>query len=360
MSLTFTAWTPQYEYIGALRFARAEFAKRQNAIGRCSITGVHDIDVSQLVRDAILVGTYTEAQVIQRTLWFVRRRERVTQSKTNTTSLVLVDENHLLRRRIIAYPAGSANSSKTDQASALMAAFVREQFVTATDTGRNAPLLVPDPLPYGSTQPVSFAHDLLIDALGEICDTEADLGNWMGFGVEPTNWDGPGMSGLGLTFRVYGGVRGVDRTQGPPLSAAAGSLQSVRVTDDWTDEATRVYVGGAGDRERRLVGIATRSDVGGLGPFGLIEDWRDATNIKTSNYLATKARAELYARRARTLYTAPIAFGAGLRWGEDIGFGDSLPIDAAGTITTGRLTAYGMECDADKGTVVSAVVEGEL
>lgn len=361
MGLDFTAWTPSYDYIGALTFETADLFRRQNDVGFGSLTGVRGVDTSQLIRDAILVASYSEGgEELDRSLWLIRKRTRVIQSRTTTTGLLVVDLNHLLKRRIIAYASGSSQSSKSGAASAVMIDFVRQQFTTATDTTRNAPLLVPDATAGGSTQQVAAAHDNLIDALRDVCATELLRGTWLGFGVSPANVDGAGIAGLGLTFTAYANQAGVDRRDQLALSATAGSLRDITIEDDWSNEATRVYVGGSGQQAARLVAQETRADVGQLGPFGLIEDWLDATNISTSTYLQTKAEATLQERVARTRYRAPIAFGSALRWGRDIAFGDRFLVDVDDLLVDGRVTEYGISADSDNGTAVDAVVEGYI
>lgn len=361
MGLSITAWSPFYGYLGSLDFETADLFRRQNDVGFGSLTGVRGVDPVLLTRDSLLVASYAEDGVdLDRSLWLVRRRTRVIRGRTTTTGLLVVDPNHLLKRRIIAYASESAQALKTGVASALMVDFVRQQFTTATDTTRNAPLTVPDSVAGGSSQSVAAAHDTLLDVLNKIAAAELLRGLWLGFGIAPSNLDGLGIDGLGLTFTVSADQTGVDRRGELSLSSAAGSLQQLTIEDDWSDEATRVYVGGAGQKAARLVATETRDDVANLGPYGLIEDWIDATNISTMTYLQTKAEAELQERVARTRYKAPIAFGADLRWGRDLGFGDRMYVDVDNLLVEGRITEYGISADADKGTVVDATVEGYI
>jgi len=361
MGLSFTAWTPYYGYIGALDFETADLFRNQNDVGFGNLTGVRGVDPVLLTRDSLLVASYSEDGVdLDRSLWLVRKRTRVIRGRTTTTGLIVVDPNHLLKRRIIAYASESAQALKTGVASAVMVDFVRQQFTTATDTTRNAPLLVPDAIAGGSSQSVAAAHDTLIDVCNKIAATELLRGTWLGFGVTPTNLDGAGIDGLALTFSVYADQAGVDRRDQLSLSAAAGSLQELVIEDDWSDEATRVYVGGAGQKAARLVAQQTRADVADLGPFGLIEDWIDATNISTTAHLTTRSEAELQERVARTRYKAPIAFGADLRWGRDLSFGDRMYVDVDNLLVEGRITEYGISADSDRGTVVDATVEGYI
>lgn len=361
MGLTFTAWTPYYEYLGAIEFEAAELAQRQNEVGTGLVTGVRGVDPGRLGRDAILVSSYADdaADVVLREAWLVRRRQRRTESRTTVVDLQLRDLNHLLTRRIIAYYAGSAQAAKTGTASQLMVDFARQQLTTATDATRNAPILIPDADAFGSTQSVACSRDNLIDVLRDIAEAEAQRGTWIGFGVSAATVDGIGVDGLAPTFRVYQDLRGVDRRNEISLSAEAGGLSTITVDEDWTTEATRSYIGGAGEGAARMVAQAERADLGVLGPFALIENWLDATNIKTASYLTARADAELRTLTARARYQASIAFSSGLRWGRDIGFGDRLYIGVDDVLADGRVDAYSIK-SSNAGTVVSAVVEGYL
>lgn len=362
MGISLTLWTPDYGYIGAMEYESAEIGQREREIGKGGISGARGVDPQAFfTRDALVVATvYDRGAPDQRTLWFVRRPMIETVSRTDTVSCSLVDANDILRRRIIAYAAGSSQSQKSMQAAAMLVEMVREQFTTATDTTRLAPLTVPDAPAYGSTQQQSFAHDTLIDALRDVCQTEIERGTWLGFDVAPANFDGAGIAGLALTFNVLAGLRGIDRRGQLLLSAATGSLKKVKRWIDYRDEATRVYAGGAGQEEARVVASATRADVSDLGPFGLIEDWIDATQVKTASYLTAKAEAELQERTARWQFSAPIAFGSDLVWNRDIGYGDIVSVEIDDRIVDARVEAYGASRDPERGTQIEAVVEGYL
>ncbi len=364
MGLEFTLWTPEYGHVGTLDYETADISQREREVGVGVITGIRGVPLEALVRDAILISTYSDGQFVDangRAAWFVRGpRKREIVSRTERISVGLRDANHIAARRIVDYASGSSQATKNAQASAMLVEMVREQFTTATDTSRNAPLLVPDALAYGSTQLQSFAHDSLVDALRDVCLAEIERGNWLSWGIVPTNPDGAGITGLGLTFQVFGNARGVDRRGQLSLSAYTGSLSKLTIVDNWSEEATRMVVGGSGPGAARLVERATRSDLSTLGPFWLVEEWLDATNISTQSYLQAKAQAELRARTGRSSYSAEIAFNSDLRWGREITYGDLIPVEVDGVLRDARVEAYSVRRDQDGGTQVTASVEGYL
>lgn len=254
-------------------------------------------------------------------LWLIRRRQRQLQGKKRSIVVRALHANTLLRRRIIAYDSGTANTSKTGAADDLMKAFAREQLTTATDTTRNLPTAlfsVQADTSLGPTIHKAATRRNLLAVCQELSNAATEAGTYVGFEV--------GAVGTGaLELRTYVGQRGVDRrstTEQPLILSVDASLGDIEADEDWTNEVSSVYAGGQGEGSDRAIGTATDSGIIGSSPFGLIEDFYQDNQTSDQQQLDDDAASQLHAQRARVLISASVndipgaTFGLHYDWGD--------------------------------------------
>ena len=273
---------------------------------------------------------------------------RVQQSSTNRERLIrieAVDWNDLLRRRIIAYYAGSAQTGKTDQADDLMKALVRENLgASASDySGDTARALAasrftvePD-LSLGPSLTKGCAwRETLLDVLRDIADASLTAGTWLGFDVV-------GSIGAPPEFRTYIGQRGTNRRDKMvALSEETGSLANPVLTTDWMEEKTAVYAGGRGEEDDRIIQTALDTERIGQSYWGRNEAFVYSQADTAAPALAD-ARAKLSGSRPRLTFAAEFVDGAGVRYGRDIGFGDQVYASAFDRTFSCRVNAVDLE-----------------
>lgn len=283
----------------------------------------------------------------QRAWQIVRRQKIVGERGVRHIRISAVDGNDILRRRIVDYSAGSANTSKTDYADDMCKDIVRENFVSATDTTRNL-----DSSLFGVMADVSAAASIsksftrrnVLTTLQEIAEASRQAGTYLAF---DTVW-----TGSLYEFRTYTGQRGVDHTadSGDPVFVGPdfGNLTDVEYEDDWEDEITRVIAGGQGEGAARQIARATDSTRAGESPFGLSEDFAQENNTADSTQLADEADAALRAGRPRRIFGGKFVETPGTIYGLHFGFGDIVPAQIDGEKIDCRIDAVHLSVQGGK------------
>jgi len=189
---------------------------------------------------------------------FVRQVERTYSGGQTVVRLSGPDYNDLLRRRIIAYFAGTAQARKSAAAADdHMKAFVRENLgASVVDTDRNVTaqgFTVEADLSAGTSLTKSGAWDQLEAVLRELYESSRRTPATAAFyGIVPLG------SGYDMQFRTRIGQWGQDHrypdgTDGAVVFAIErGNLDNVRAIYDAADEINYVYGVGEGQLENRL------------------------------------------------------------------------------------------------------------
>lgn len=307
-------------------FESFDCALVENDIGRLVLTLPVSYNPELFLKDsriAVYRGASGRAPtLLGNALWFVRRRRRVLNDKRRSLAIHAVHANDLLRRRIVAYDAGTPETSKTDQADDMAKAIVRENFVSATDTARNLSSALFSVAPDVSAAPSlskAFTRRRVLAVLQELAQAAAQAGTYMGFEVwAPTE--------SSLEFRTYTKQRGADRRVSTSnaliLSAETGTLGEIELDEDWADEATYVYAGGQGEGADRAIGTASNTTAIGESPFGRIEDFYQDNQTSDQTQLDDDADNALYAQRGRRIFSASVSDTSGAALGVHYDWGD--------------------------------------
>lgn len=254
---------------------------------------------------------------------------RQAQSAGRTTSLRAFHANDLLRRRIVAYAAASAQADKAaNEADDMMKDIVDENFsASATDVARRLSagyFTIQGDLSDGASIAKAFSRRIVLNVLQELAQASAAAGTYLSFDVV--------NAGGGIQqFRTYTGQRGNDhRQQGgsPPLliGPAYGNLLDAAIEFNHEGEVTYVYAGGQGEEAARAIGTASDATRIALSPFGRREQFIDARMTDDATQLSDEADAALQAGTYKIILSGNLQDTDGFVYGVDYAWGDYLTI----------------------------------
>lgn len=287
------------------------------------------------------------------TRWFIRRPSRkLTLGGQEYIQIYAEDANTLLKRRVVAYYAGSSQSTKTGNADNLMKAIVRENMgSTASDYSGSAAarqlssslFSIQADLSQGASVTKSFAYRDVLSVLQELANASIQAGSYLAFDVFS-------IAGGTFEFRTYSGQRGVDHrwpsgSNPVILDPQFGNLGDIDQTDDYSDARSFIYCGGQGEGTARIIQTATDATLAGLSPYGRFEAWQDARQSESSASVLAEAQAELWSRRAKKTFEGTILETPAVRYGVNYGFGD---------IVTARYRGQQYDCRVDAVQITKA------
>jgi hypothetical protein len=215
--------------------------------------------------------------------------------------------NELLERRIIAYPAGSSYTSKTDEADDMIKAYASQNMGTGVvladrdggttygaQTDISALVAVQANLGLAPSITDASTRRRLDRVIAELSQTAATQGTYLVAEIVPS-----GAQGRSLELRTYVNQRGVDRRAGTPqaliFSEDRGNIENVTVRELHREEATVVIAGGQGEGAARAIEVAIDSARLSASPLNRRELFIEDTNVTSSAVLLAKAEAALRA-----------------------------------------------------------------
>lgn len=264
-------------------------------------------------------------RLVGNTTWLVARRQRmVNRNYEQLIRITAVHPNVLLAARVVAYDEESAEADKTDLADDMIKAYVRENFLTATDATRNwaaAHFAVEADVGAAPSIAKAASYRTVLTVCQEIAAAATQAGTYTGFEVFSPTETGA------YTLRTYTGQRGTDRssTGNAPLILALtkGSLNSVELDEDWTELVTAVYAGGSGKKSERLVSSpALDSALIAESPYGRVEWFQNASGVDDTAVLDDEAARTLREKRPRTLFTGDVVDTEYATFGDEYDWGD--------------------------------------
>lgn len=238
------------------------------------------------------------------------------------------DGVHLLKRRVVAYAAESAQAQMTDQADDMMKEIVRDNLTTdCVDTDRNWTangLTVAGNVALGPSLTLGFARRNVLDVLRDLADASRQAGTYLYFDMVPTVGSG---GTIGFDFRTYTGQPGKDRTGADQLVFGKewGNLNGASLEYNFSDEITVCYAGGQGTGADRTVEEVEDTTRSGASPWGRIEGFTNASGLSSSSdaYVAA-GQAALMAGRPKLRFTGTLVetdncrFGVHWNWGDKV------------------------------------------
>jgi hypothetical protein len=248
-----------------------------------------------------------------------------------TLTITGVDGNDLLRRRIVAYAAGSAQAEMTDQSDDMCRAIVIDNLGSDALTARQISstyLSMALENSDGISLTKGFAYRNVLTVLQEIADIAATAGTpvyWHMVDVAPAQWE----------FRTYTKQPGMDHTfpagNNPVLLGLEyGNLAEPTLVMDYTTEINYVYAGGQGEGEARIIQTAEDTARSGRSLFGRCEAFADARNEDQTAGVLAAAQQMLADGRPRLRFAAKIVESVGTRYGIHWRWGDRVTAMYAG------------------------------
>jgi hypothetical protein len=282
------------------------------------------------------------------TFWLVRKYQRDQDARLLT--VYGQTANTLLRRRIVANRPGSDEAAKYGPADDLIHEVVSEQFTDAgllniSERDWSSVLDFGTSASGGETVRRSFAYKGVWDVCVSLCEDSWEKGTWLGFDVIA---DATSPYTGNPTLNTYPGQRGRDRTASVVLSRLRGNIDQIADTIDYENETTVAYIGGPGEGRYRQV-EAVSIDALITEQFGLIEDFKSATQQSGIVAVANEAFALLREQRATTTLACRVLDVPGSRYGVDIFPGDLVTYYESedGTTYTGRVNSVSISADSD-------------
>lgn len=247
-------------------------------------------------------------------------------------SLSAEDLMTILKRRIVDYASGIAQSDKSTNIDLIIRQLINENLGPgATNAQRtlngamldwsanNVPFYVEVPLGQLGVSMTRASYQNLWDVIKEQCDVSAQRNVYCAMRLDFT----PGNDSI-LCHLVVGPTGG-NRTRfsGNPLilSEQDGSLKDVVIVRDYTSEYNVVRLGGAGEGANRILGWAYDSKRALAGPFTWTEFFLEDTQIDNPSLAAIRADAALRNGRPIIRFTGAVSETDKVRYGLDYRLG---------------------------------------
>jgi hypothetical protein len=262
--------------------------------------------------------------------YFVRRWIFETRSGEESITISGPDTNDLLRRRIVAAFAGSAQASKTDLADDMMKEIVTEAIADGVaptpDAGTRAwsDLTIAADLGNGPTITKAFSFDQLLTPSGQgvlpkLAKAARAAGTEVFFDIVPNVVSG---SSITFQFRTFTGQPGQDVTgQGVLFDQQRGNMVNPRLEYDYSQEENYIYAAGQGVADAREVQQVSDSARYLASQWNRCEAHADARNQTAANGVREAGRADLEDGQPRIRFRAEPVDTTGTRFGRDWDFG---------------------------------------
>lgn len=346
---------------------RCQLLAVEGGIGSCSLT----LHADPLLSDAAFYGDDARLYVYRQLpgrepslfldkVWLLTRsRMAYGQNNVMLRDLSFVCGNDLLRRRVVAYDEGTAQSLKTSApADDIIKELWRENLgSSATDTTRDlsgAFVSIAADTSQGAAAQGEFSYVNLLEATRDLCERSTQAGTYLTFDLE----------GNTLTLRTYEGQRGLDRRSTVILDPERGNLASAWLERDISQEITRAYAGAQGVQSDRNVQAYTDTMRSLVSPFRLIEAFEAANQVNSIDTVATTqaAYAAVRRQRPRVVVGGDLVETPASTFGLHFDFGDYVTVRAFGTQADARLSGVGLEISRSDNALqarVHCVLRGE-
>jgi hypothetical protein len=284
------------------------------------------IDQTKLERDGQIeiYRSYQNSLFLEgETTWFIKKvSNSVDEKGLNTIYILAYSACELLKRRIIAYPAGSVKAEKTAPWDDMMKAIVRENYgASATDTTRDisAYLSVQVDTTLGVSITRSLAWRNILAALQDISAQARTLGDYNVFDVIRLD------TSL-FQFKIFNDYRNNDHTRDSTspviITQEQHNLDSPSLLYDWSEERNYIYGLGQGQESERIVVEVQDAVQVAKSPFNRNEFACDARQSETVGSVTSEAYSALEENKPKRIFTGKILqtpaciYGVHWIWGD--------------------------------------------
>lgn len=291
-----------------------------------------DIDLIQLDRMIQLWRQPSGGSMYLWNVYFLRKWVFATEGSKEVVTLEGPDVNDLLRRRIVAAFAASAQATKTDFADDMMKEVVTQSIadgVAPTPTAGTrvwSNLSVQADRGLGPTITKSFPFDKLLSGsnsgvLSVLAKAAREAGTEVFFSIAPNAITG---SSITFQFRTTINQPGQDVTSRVVFDQQRGNMRDPVLEYDYSEEENYVYAAGQGDRADRNIQQVYDTARYSASIWNRCEGFADARNQTSDNGVREAGRAGLEEGKPRIRFTAVPVDTAGTRFGVDWDFGDKV------------------------------------
>lgn len=265
---------------------------------------------------------------------------------TEITAISGSDGKDLLKRRIVAYPAGSSYSLKSDYADDMLKAIIRENLGSlVTDPARDLSgfsFIVQGDISAGPSTTKEFAWQQILKVIREIVDDSAEQGTDLYFDVLPKLI---GANQIGFEFRTYIGQIGRDHTGVDQVIFGKdwGNLTNPSYKEITSSEINYIYAGGqAEEADREIVEVEDAARSGGS-IWNRRESFVDARSEGSTASVTSKANTALQKGKPSKIFSADLLDTPRTIYGIDWEFGDRVIAEYRGKQFEGEILAVTFE-----------------
>jgi len=275
----------------------------------------------------------------------------------------------LLRRRIVAYKADTAQASMTDQADDMIKAIVKDNLGSDAIAARNLTSVgggftIQADLADGASITKAFSHKNVLEICREIAAASAQAGTEVFFDIIPTATN-TGTGGLAFQFQTFTGQRGSDRTADSDTPAFVGTswgnLQNGSLESDYSDEINYGYVLGQGDESSRETAEVTDAVRSGMSIWNRCEGTKDARNTEQGDTAALTGDGNTYLAEnmPKFRFGGDIVETPAFRYGRDFFHGDRVTAAYGGYMVDCLISTVTVSRDSEGNEQISAKLEVE-
>lgn len=256
----------------------------------------------------------------------------------NTVTVTGESIQSLLKRRIVAYPAGITGLSQfTGFTGNIMKEIIRTNFGSSINSSlRDGNELNADISQYltiasnkgdGVSQSIGCSRQNVFDTITNLAQSSWESGQYI-VGLITSD-------GTNLVFDTYSNQAGTSKQI--VLSSDTGSAQNFQIERNRTDEITFAVAGGAGVEQARIISTAFDRTRINTSVFNRVETFAENTQIKSQTMLSYLANATVKANRGITSISCDIVQNKYVLRGISYDVGDYLPVYFDGTYYVMRL-----------------------
>ena len=345
-------------------YSAFQYAKVVNDIGSFSVTVPSSFDISLVQRDTRLViyRTPPEGTKALDFVGFVRYISKEVRGQSMNYVIQGPCLNDLLRRRIVAYAAGTAQAAMAAVAADdMMKAIVTDNLGGDAAAARQITsygFSIQANATAGTVVTKSFSWMNVLEVLKKIADlSQTTAATAAYFGAVPLS------TGWLCEFRTNVNQWGADHRHpdgpaGPVIfSLAFRNLENVTRNINYRDEVTYVYAGGQDVGTSRNIQEATDATRAGKSPFNRCEAFVDANNSTTDAAVLGDANSAVRKGRPRRLFSANLANVGDQIYGRDFGHGDYITCVFDGETIDARIDAVSVTVNGNNENVQMMVRE---
>ena len=148
-------------------------------------------------------------------------------------------------------------------------------------------------------------------------------------------------------LNTWVGKRGQDKTASVFVGPEYGNMINATYTLDWSNEATVVFLAGAGQGAARTIGQAQNLDATASKPFYPIETVISNTEIDFQNAADSAAQIELQGRGVQRAVSGTLLSTFPTRLFEDVQYGDVVTVDWRDVAFPAEISSFKVEVTSD-------------